>query len=59
VITGRHENICKAAQISTSTLDAHSGKQENLTMKLGTPCAKKAAKNAGRHTQKKASLHAG
>ncbi len=41
VITGRHENICKAAQISTATLDAQSGKQENLTLKLGTPCRKK------------------
>jgi hypothetical protein len=38
VITGRGQNICKAAQYSTATLDARSGKRETLTMKLGTPC---------------------
>lgn len=38
VITGRGKSICKSAQTSAATLNAHSGKQENLSIKLATPC---------------------
>ena len=52
VITGRKENICKAPQIFTSTLDGQSGRQENLTRKLGTPCGKKATKTRRKQHRK-------
>lgn len=38
VITGRHENICKKAQTSAATLIGHSGKTDNTSIKLATPC---------------------
>jgi hypothetical protein len=38
VITGRGRNICNSTQTSAATLDAHSGKQENSSIKLATPC---------------------
>jgi hypothetical protein len=38
VITGRGRNICNATQTSAATLNAHSGKQENMSIKLATPC---------------------
>lgn len=41
VITGRGRNICNSAQTSAATLNAHSGKQENMSIKLATPCKKK------------------
>jgi hypothetical protein len=40
VITGRGRSICKKAQRSAATLDAHSGKQENASIKMATPCPK-------------------
>jgi hypothetical protein len=44
VITGSRENICTASQISNATLNAQSGKQENLSIKMGTPCGKQTNK---------------
>lgn len=38
VITGRGRSICGSPQISAATLNAHSGKQENMSIKLATPC---------------------
>ena len=38
VITGRGKSICTSTQKSTATLDGHSGKQENLSIKMATPC---------------------
>jgi hypothetical protein len=49
VITGSRENICTARQISNATLNAQSGKQENLSIKMGTPC-----RHQSKKTHKKA-----
>jgi hypothetical protein len=40
VITGRGRSICKKAQKSAATLDAHSGKQKHASIKMATPCPK-------------------
>jgi hypothetical protein len=52
VITGRGQSICTAKQTSTATLDAQSGKQENISLRLGTPCGK-ASKTPVHHKTKK------
>jgi hypothetical protein len=58
VITGRGQSICTVSQTAAVTLNAHSGKQDNLTIKLGTPCAKqtqaKRAKKAKKHSKRHA-----
>ena len=38
VVTGRGKSICSKRQVATGNLTAHSGKVENLSVKMGTPC---------------------
>jgi hypothetical protein len=52
VITGRGENICLAPQTSYATLNAQSGKQENLKIAMATPCGKGTAHKRARHLRK-------
>ena len=47
VITGRGRSICTKPQTATSTLGAQSGKTEDSSIKLSTPCGK--IKKATRH----------
>jgi hypothetical protein len=56
VITGRGQSICTTSQTAAVTLNAHSGKQDNLTIKLGTPCAHQT--QAKRHAKKQHSHRA-
>jgi hypothetical protein len=59
VITGSGENICTSRQISTATLDAQSGKQENLSIKMGTPCGHQSKKAKRTKKAKRASHRTG
>ena len=54
VITGRGRTICGKPQITGATLGAQSGKTENSSIKMSTPCgkAKKAAKRGKKHGKK-------
>lgn len=52
VITGRGKSICTSTQTSASTLDAQSGKQENASIKMATPCAKHKTKHKKKHKKK-------
>jgi hypothetical protein len=47
VVTGRGKNICKGSQVATGSLTAHSGKVEDLSVKLGRPLC-----GATRHTKR-------
>ncbi len=44
VITGRHENICKAPQTAGIQFGAHSGKTDDFTITMAKPCGAKAKK---------------
>ena len=48
VITGRGKSICGNTQKSAATLDAQSGKQESLSIKMATPC-KRVTKHDKKH----------
>jgi hypothetical protein len=48
VITGRGRSICGKTQTSSATLNAQSGKQENSSIKMATPC-----KHVAKHHKKK------
>jgi hypothetical protein len=52
VITGRGENICLAPQTSYATLNAQSGRQENLKIAMARPCGNGAAHRRARHLRK-------
>jgi hypothetical protein len=38
VVTGHGKSICSGRQLATGNLSAHSGKVENLSVKMGTQC---------------------
>jgi len=50
VITGRGRTICGKPQITGATLGAQSGKTENSSIRMSTPCGK--AKKAAKHGKK-------
>ena len=52
VVTGRGKTICKGSQVSTGDLTAHSGKVEDLSVKMGTPACG-ASKHATKHKKHK------
>jgi hypothetical protein len=49
VITGRHQNICKAPQKGSSVFAAQSGKSERLNMNFGTQCGVNKTKKSSSH----------
>ena len=50
VITGRGRTICNKAQVTTASLGAQSGKVENSSIRMSTPCGK--VHKAKKHTKK-------
>ena len=54
VITGRGRTICNAPQVTTAALGAQSGKTENSSIRMSTPCTKitKAKKHNKKHAKK-------
>ena len=52
VVTGRGKTICKGSQVATGDLTAHSGKVQDLSVKMGTPACG-ASKHATKHKKHK------
>ena len=50
VITGRGRSICNAAQVTTATLGAQSGKTKNSSIRMSTLCGK--TKKTSKHNKK-------
>ena len=52
VVTGRGRSICRGSQVATGDLTAHSGKVEDLSVKMG-----RSACGATKHSKKKSKAH--
>ncbi len=52
VVTGRHENICKAPQISNAVFGAHSGKAASYNITMGKPCSGSTKRKKGKKGKK-------